>query len=74
MKKEACCVRGCENTDLNTYHLPIPKKNLSQAPTTYVVSVCEPCEALLVGESVKLNYYQGGRMAFVNEIWMEKAK
>ena len=64
-----CNVRGCETTETTEYHLPNPKEPIAQQPTHYVVRVCKGCEGILWGEPVKLNYYQCGKLAFVNEIW-----
>lgn len=67
-----CCVRNCENTETTEHYIPSPQEPVAQQPTLYIVRVCEPCGEWLIGKPVQFNYYQAGRIGFVNEIYNEK--
>ena len=68
-----CCVRGCENTKTHEHHIRRGGKDVFRnsfgKDLTHIVRICEPCRKALVGKPIQCNYFQCGRLAFVNEIW-----
>ena len=64
-----CCVRGCESPNTHEHHVNGAKGAFGRQ-MKYIVRICEACKSLL-DQPIRLNYFQCGGLAFVNEIWKE---
>lgn len=67
-----CCVRGCESTRTHEHYSPTGQGAFGKK-LTYVIRICESCRKALVDKPIQCNYFQTGRLAFVNEIWEDES-
>lgn len=66
-----CCMRGCNSEITHEHHIPgwcgAFGENLM-----YIVRICEKCRKIVEDQSVGCNYFRAGKLAFVNEMWVER--